>query len=74
MTVNLITISELANIFEINQHTIRHYEEKGLLAPAKVSENGYRKYGLTEAYKLSFVLFLRELGLSLSDVYNYLRY
>lgn len=68
MTVNLITISELANIFEINQHTIRHYEEKGLLAPAEVSENGYRKYGLTEAYKLSFVLFLRELGLSLSEI------
>ena len=63
-----MTISELAKVFKINQHTIRHYEEKGLLQPSEVSENGYRKYGLSEAYQLSFILFLRELGLSLASI------
>lgn len=54
MSEKLMTISELAKVFKINQHTIRHYEEKGLLQPSEVSENGYRKYGLSEAYQLSF--------------------
>lgn len=63
-----MTISELAKVFKINQHTIRHYEEKGLLQPSEVSENGYRKYGLSEAYQLSFILFLKELGLSLASI------
>ncbi|MDT2010471.1 MerR family transcriptional regulator [Carnobacterium divergens] len=68
MSKKLMTISELAKVFKINQHTIRHYEEKGLLQPSEVSENGYRKYGLSEAYQLSFILFLKELGLSLASI------
>lgn len=68
MSEKLMTISELAKVFKINQHTIRHYEEKGLLQPSEISENGYRKYGLSEAYQLSFILFLRELGLSLASI------
>lgn len=68
MTEGLVTISELAKLFEINQHTIRHYEGKGLLLPLEISGNGYRKYGLSEAYKLSFILFLKELGLSLKEI------
>lgn len=68
MTEKLLTISELASLFKINQHTIRHYEEKGLLLPVKISENGYRKYGVDEIYQLSFILFLKELGISLAEI------
>lgn len=68
MSEKLMTISELAKVFKINQHTIRHYEEKGILLPSEINENGYRKYGLSEAYQLSFILFLRELSLSLADI------
>ncbi|MBO0439252.1 MerR family transcriptional regulator [Candidatus Enterococcus ikei] len=68
MSEKLMTISELAKVFKINPHTIRHYEEKGIFPPSEISENRYRKYGLSEAYQLSFILFLRELGLSLASV------
>lgn len=68
MTEQLVKISELAKLLKINPHTIRHYEDKELLFPAEVSENGYRKYGLAEAYQLSFILFLKELGVSLSEI------
>lgn len=73
MTEQLVKISELAKLFKINPHTIRHYEDKGLLFPAEVSENGYRKYGLAEAYQLSFILFLKELGVSLSEIKSLLK-
>lgn len=68
MTEKLMTISQLAALFHINQHTIRHYEYKGLVMPAEISDKGYRKYGLSEGYQLAFILFLKELGLSLGEI------
>ncbi|QIL46863.1 MerR family transcriptional regulator [Vagococcus coleopterorum] len=68
MTEKLITISQLANLFNVSHHTLRHYEDKGLLEPKEISSNGYRKYGMSEAYQLSFILFLKELGLNLAEI------
>lgn len=68
MKEKLITISELAKLFGTTHHSIRHYEEKGLLLPAEIGKNGYRKYGMSEAYELSFILFMRELGLSVKEI------
>lgn len=68
MKEKLITISELSKLFDTTHHSIRHYEEKGLLLPAEIGKNGYRKYGMSEAYELSFILFMRELGLSVKEI------
>lgn len=63
-----VTISQLAKLFEVSHHTIRHYEDKGLIKPAFIDNNGYRKYDMEEAYDLAFVLLFRKLGLSLSEI------
>lgn len=68
MEEELLTISAFAKMFGTTHHGIRHYEEKGLLLPAKIAENGYRQYGMSEAYELSFILFMRELGLSVKEI------
>lgn len=63
-----VTISILARLLQTTQHTIRHYEAVGLLEPATIATNGYRQYGMAQAYQLSFILFLRQLDLSLAEI------
>ncbi|MEG0551814.1 MAG: MerR family transcriptional regulator [Vagococcus sp.] len=63
-----VTISQLAKLFDINQHTIRHYEDKELLQPALIDKNGYRKYDVSKAYDLAFILLFKQLDLSLKEI------
>ena len=73
MPEKLVTISTLARLLNTTHHTIRHYEVEGLLKPAKIAPNGYRQYGMAQAYQLSFILFLRQLELPLSTIKQILK-
>ncbi|PRA07585.1 MULTISPECIES: MerR family transcriptional regulator [unclassified Paenibacillus] len=63
-----ITISELAKLMKVSVHQIRYFEEKGVLNPAYIAENQYRMYGVDEIYRLSHILLLRKMGLSVSMI------
>jgi len=63
-----ITISELAKLMKVSVHQIRYFEEKGVLQPAYIAENQYRMYGIDEIYRLSHILLLRKMGLSVQMV------
>ncbi|WP_339286998.1 MerR family transcriptional regulator [Paenibacillus sp. FSL R5-0486] len=63
-----ITISELAKLMKVSVHQIRYFEEKGVLAPAYIAENQYRMYGVDEIYRLSHILLLRKMGLSVQMI------
>ncbi|MGO4729039.1 helix-turn-helix domain-containing protein [Paenibacillus sp. 2KB_22] len=63
-----ITISELAKLMKVSVHQIRYFEEKGVLNPAYVAENQYRMYGVEEIYRLSHILLLRKMGLSVQMI------
>lgn len=65
-----VTISQLAKLFNISHHTIRHYEDKHIIKPAFIKENGYRMYGLSEAYDLAFILLFRNLNLGILEIKN----
>lgn len=52
----------------VTARTLRHYHEIGLLAPASVGGNGYRRYGDRELLRLQRILVLRALGLGLADI------
>jgi DNA-binding transcriptional MerR regulator len=42
----LVTIGRFAHISGLSMHTVRHYDDVGLLAPVDVdSVTGYRRYG-----------------------------
>jgi len=66
---NYITISQLATITDLSIHQLRYFEEKGILFPGIVAENGYRMYGTNEIYNLIHIIFLRELDISVKDIY-----
>lgn len=69
----LLTIGELAKLFDINTTKIRFYERKGLLSPESISENGYRLYSIKNLEKLEVILLLREMDVDLEHIKKLLK-
>ena len=59
------SISELATEFDVTTRTIRFYEEKGLLAPARKGTS--RIYSSADHTKLKLILRGKRLGFSLEE-------
>jgi DNA-binding transcriptional MerR regulator len=59
-------IGDLAAMFGIAPHVLRHWEEMGLLAPERTS-TGRRVYGPAEATRIVLIQISKEGGLSLEQ-------
>ena len=59
------SISQLSKEFEVTTRTIRHYEERGLVAPARRGQT--RVYSPADRTRLKLILRGKRLGLSLED-------
>jgi DNA-binding transcriptional MerR regulator len=70
--MDLLRVGELARRTGLTVRTLHHYDQLGLLPPARrsstVSGPGYRLYGPTEVERLTRILLLRRLGLSLEEI------
>ncbi len=64
----LVQIGAFSQLAGVNIETIRYYERIGLLTVPARSPGGYRRYGMEDVRRLSFVRRLRELGFPLEDV------
>lgn len=62
------TVKQLATISNISVRTLHWYDEKELLEPAYIGENGYRYYEEPQLLRLQQILFYRELGFNLNDI------
>ena len=60
-----LSISELAQEFDITTRTIRFYEEKGLLKPERNGSN--RLYSSADRVKLKLILRGKRLGFTLTE-------
>lgn len=65
---DFLSIREFAQLMGVSVHQVRYFEEKGLLLPAHIEANGYRRYGVDEVYRLSHVLLLRNLNIPVAEV------
>lgn len=63
-------IAELAGEFGISTRTIRFYEDKGLLEPARA--NGARVYTRRDRARLVIILRAKQLGSTLEEIRHYL--
>jgi DNA-binding transcriptional MerR regulator len=61
------TIGELATMSGATERSLRHYEDLGLLSPAR-GGNGYRRYGEKDVERLQQVLLYRACGMGLSEI------
>lgn len=64
---SIYSIGELAKLAGVSTRTLRHYEDLGLLSPARTA-SGYRSYSPREARRLAQVLSMRACGLPLMTI------
>ena len=65
----MFSIGEFARLVTVSVRTLRHYDEIGLLRPARVDpDTGYRGYSADQLGQLNRIVALKELGLSLNQV------
>src|SRR5262245_46149144 len=62
------SIAQVARMSKTTSRTLRHYDEIGLLTPARVGRNGYRYYEREQLLALQRILIMRELGLGLDAI------
>jgi MerR family transcriptional regulator, thiopeptide resistance regulator len=62
------SIAQVARMSKVTSRTLRHYDEIGLLPPARVGANGYRYYETDQLLRLQQILVMRELGLGLDAI------
>ena len=67
MKSNAWTIGELAERFGLATHVLRHWEDRGLLAPDRDGA-GRRRYGETDAYRVAVILASRAAGMGLDQI------
>lgn len=68
----LLTIGEVANLLYLSTSQIRFYEKKGLLTPHHKDENGYRLYSYKEIDILEFITTLRNIGVSIPEIKEFI--
>lgn len=65
----MLRIGDLSTLSQVSIRTLRHYDELGLLKPARVDEaTGYRYYSAAQLPRLYRILALKDLGFSLDQV------
>ena len=60
-------MGQLAERFDLEAHVLRHWEDKGLLRPARDSA-GRRVYGEDDAYRVATILASKASGMSLDQI------
>ncbi|MFC0673857.1 MerR family transcriptional regulator [Brachybacterium hainanense] len=64
-------ISELAGITGVSARALRHYEDRGLLVPARTS-GGYRDYSTADATRAMQITAMISAGLNTATIGRYL--
>jgi DNA-binding transcriptional MerR regulator len=70
-SAHLYTIGELAGEFNVTTRTIRFYESKGLISPAR--RGVARAYSRRDRARLKLILRGKNLGFSLEEIAEYLK-
>ncbi len=66
--MDLLKVGELARRTGLTVRTLHHYDDVGLLPPSRRTEAGYRLYDRSGVERLTRILLLRRLGLSLDEI------
>ncbi|MEM6502772.1 MAG: heavy metal-responsive transcriptional regulator [Cyanobacteria bacterium P01_C01_bin.89] len=66
--MNLLRTGEVAQKFGLSTQTLYFYERIGLIPPPQRSPSGYRLFGDRDVARLSFILRVKALGLSLDEI------
>ncbi len=73
MNTTYIKIKEFADLTGVSVRTLQYYDEINLLKPVYVNEHGHRFYDSNSFSELFIITSLKNLGMSLKDIDQYLR-
>src|ERR1700761_8925113 len=65
------TIGQVADLFGLPTHVLRHWESVGLYSPARV-EGGRRRYTRDDLFRVALIVNAKQAGLSLPDIRAFL--
>lgn len=69
MKEELLPIGKMAKLNRVSIPTLRLYDEKGLLKPRYIDpDTGYRYYDINQNARLDMIAYMKELGMSLSEI------
>lgn len=68
-----LSTGDLVKILGTTKNTLFHYDAMGLFSPAMVKENGYRAYSYRQLETFRAISSLRELGMSLREIKDYMQ-
>ncbi|MEL6148386.1 MAG: MerR family transcriptional regulator [Chloroflexota bacterium] len=67
------TIAQASHKTGLSAYTLRYYEDIGLLEPVERAANGHRRYSDDDLGRISFLLKLRNTGMSLDDMLQFVQ-
>lgn len=65
-------VGELARLTGLSVRTLHHYDQIGLLQPARRTPGGHRLYTPVDVTRLAFIVVLRRAGVTLAEIGNQL--
>ncbi|MCZ8521607.1 MULTISPECIES: MerR family transcriptional regulator [Paenibacillus] len=65
---NLLTIRQVATVTGLSVHTLRYYENIGLLSDIGRNENGYRCYSSADITWIEFLTRLKATGMPITNM------
>ncbi|SEQ62303.1 MerR family transcriptional regulator [Piscibacillus halophilus] len=65
------TTGEFAKLCKVNKQTLFYYDQIGLLTPVFKNEKGYRYYSIRQIELFTVIDLLKDLGMSLNDIRQY---
>lgn len=68
----LLSISEFARLCRTTRQTLIYYDKQDILSPNITNEKGYRFYTMDQLYSFFVIGFLKEMGVSLKEIKDYL--
>ncbi len=72
MEKEYLRTAAFAALAGVNKKTLHYYDEIGLFRPAYVNEKGYRFYSLFQLDQLALIVTLKDLGVPLREIRDYL--
>lgn len=66
-----LTIRAISRLSGLSEHTLRYYEQIGLLDPIARGSNGHRRYSERDLEWLAFIGRLRETGMPIAQMQSY---
>lgn len=65
-------IGEISRLYKISSDILRYYDKIGLVSPDFIGDNGYRYYSKKQIWKLNNIRNLRNIGVGLEDIKEFL--